>query len=140
MLFSEKLAALLEAKRVTKPGGVILVAYIMNEYSVITYAIKEKHIKEGIESGMLDEKFHCTEKANDLYSFVRLEDIEKLNEKAGLQREKIIAADGAANYIRPFLNALDEDEFDLFVSYHLSTCERADLMGASAHTVDILRA
>ena len=136
----EKLAALLEAKRVTKPGGVILVAYIMNEYSVITYAIKEKHIKEGIESGMLDEKFHCTEKANDLYSFVRLEDIEKLNEKAGLQREKIIAADGAANYIRPFLNALDEDEFELFVSYHLSTCERADLMGASAHTVDILRA
>ena len=42
----EKLAALNEAKRVTKPGGYILVAYIMNEYSVITYAIKEKHIKE----------------------------------------------------------------------------------------------
>ena len=38
----EKLAALNEAKRVTKPGGYILVAYIMNEYSVITYAIKEK--------------------------------------------------------------------------------------------------
>ena len=74
----EKLAALNEAKRVTKPGGYILVAYIMNEYSVITYAIKEKHIKEGIEGGMLDESFHCTEKANDLYSFVRLEDIEAL--------------------------------------------------------------
>lgn len=136
----EKLAALNEAKRVTKPGGYILVAYIMNEYSVITYAIKEKHIKEGIEGGMLDENFHCTEKANDLYSFVRLEDIEELNTKAGLKREKIIAADGAANYIRPFLNALDEEEFDMFVQYHLSTCERADLMGASAHTVDILRA
>lgn len=136
----EKLAALKEAKRVTKPGGYILVAYIMNEYSVITYAIKEKHIKEGIEGGMLDENFHCTEKANDLYSFVRLEDIEELNAQAGLKREKIIAADGAANYIRPFLNALDEEEFDMFVQYHLSTCERADLMGASAHTVDILRA
>ena len=34
---------------------------------------------------------------------------------------------------------LDEEEFDMFVQYHLSTCERADLMGASAHTVDILR-
>ena len=135
----EKLAALNEAKRVTKPGGYILVAYIMNEYSVITYAIKEKHIKEGIEGGMLDESFHCTEKANDLYSFVRLEDIEALNAQAALTREKIIAADGAANYIRPFLNDLDEEEFDMFVQYHLSTCERADLMGASAHTVDILR-
>ena len=55
-----------------------------------------------------------------------MEDIEALNAQAALTREKIIAADGAANYIRPFLNALDEEEFDMFVQYHLSTCERAD--------------
>ena len=41
-----KLKALNEAKRVVKPGGIILVAYLMNEYSVITYAFKEGHIKE----------------------------------------------------------------------------------------------
>ena len=29
----EKLKALLEAKRVTKPGGLIFEAYLMNEYS-----------------------------------------------------------------------------------------------------------
>ena len=51
----EKKRALSEAKRVVKPGGKILVAYIMNEYSVITYAIKERHIKEGVKNGMLDE-------------------------------------------------------------------------------------
>ena len=135
----EKETALREAKRVTKKNGYILVAYIMNEYSVITYAIKEKHIAEGVSEGMLDDGFHCTEKANPLYSFVRLEDIDRLNERAGLTREKIIAADGAANYIRPYLNALTEEEFSLFTEYHLSTCERMDLMGASAHTVDILR-
>ena len=39
----EKLQALLEAKRVTRPGGIILVAYIMNEYSVITYCFKKNH-------------------------------------------------------------------------------------------------
>lgn len=134
----DKLAALLEAKRVTKPGGRILVAYIMNEFSVITYAFKERHILEALEGGMLDREYHCTEKANPLYSMVRLEDISRLNEKAGLIRKKIIAADGAANYIRPFLNALSEEEFEAFVQYHLATCERMDLMGASGHTVDIL--
>ena len=36
----EKLKALLEAKRVTKPGGVIFVAYLMNEYSILSYCIK----------------------------------------------------------------------------------------------------
>ena len=135
----EKQKALSEAKRVVRPGGIILVAYIMNEYSVITYAFKEKHIKEAMEVGMLDESFHCTKKANDLYSFVRTEDIEALNKSVGLERVQIVAADGAANYIRPFLNGLDEKEFEYFIEYHLSTCERADLLGASGHLVDILR-
>ncbi len=134
----EKLRALREAKRVTRKNGYILVAYIMNEFSVITYAFKERHIKEAMETGMLDETFHCTKTANDLYSMVRLEDIAELNEMVGLQRVQIIAADGAANYMRPFLNALDEEEFKYFVEYHLSTCERGDLMGATGHVVDIL--
>lgn len=135
----EKEKALSEAKRVTKAGGVILVAYIMNEYSVITYAFKEKHIKEGIEQGMLDATFHCTKKANELYSFVRTEDIKALNQEVGLKRLQIVAADGAANYIRLYLNALDEEEFKYFIEYHLSTCERSDLLGASGHLVDILK-
>lgn len=134
----EKLQALAEAKRVVKSDGIILVAYIMNEYSVITYAIKERHIKEGVAQGMLDEQFHCTKTANPLYSFVRTEDIERLNQEAGLKRLQIVAADGAANYIRPYLNALDEEEFQLFLKYHLTICERADLLGASGHLVDIL--
>lgn len=134
----EKIRALSEAKRVLKPNGVMLVAYIMNEFSVITYAFKEKHIKEGIENGMLDETYHCTKKANDLYSMVRTEDIEELNDLVGLKRIQVVAADGPANYIRPYLNALDEEEFRYFIAYHLSTCERADLLGASGHLVDIL--
>ncbi len=135
----DKIKALSEAKRVVRPGGFIFVAYIMNEYSVITYAIKEKHIKEGVRNGMLDEEFHCTKTANELYSFVRTEDIEELNNEVGLERVQVVAADGAANYIRPFLNALDEEEFAYYIEYHLKTCERADLLGASGHLVDILR-
>lgn len=135
----EKLQALLEAKRVTRPGGIILVAYIMNEYSVLTYAFKERHIREALETGMLDENFHCTSKANPLYSFVRLEDMAELNRKAGLLRVQVISADGPANHMRTVLNALDEEEFQAFIQYHLATCERPDLMGASGHTVDILQ-
>lgn len=135
---AELLRALSEAKRVTKCGGYILVAYIMNEYSFITYAIKEGHLKEAMENGMLDENFHCTDKANPLYTFVRLEDIDGWNAKVDLKRRQIIAADGAANYIRPYLNKLTEEEFQYFLQYHLQNCERMELLGASAHTVDIL--
>ncbi|MBQ7776868.1 MAG: methyltransferase domain-containing protein [Lachnospiraceae bacterium] len=137
--FEDKKKALLEAKRVTKPGGVILVAYCMNEYSVLTYAFKEKHALECMEQGRFTEDFHTISAKENLYDYVRLEDINALNNACKLHREKILSPDGPANYMRMYLNQLSEEEFQLFLRYHLATCERQDLIGAGAHTLDILR-
>ncbi|AKN29832.1 SAM-dependent methyltransferase [Clostridium carboxidivorans P7] len=137
--FEDKVKALQEAKRVTKYGGYILVAYCMNEYSVITYGFKENNIRECIDNGKLTDDFHVISEPIDLYDYVRIEDINKLNEEVKLKRIKLIAADGPADYMRPVLNAMDEDTFQIFLKYHFSTCERPELLGASAHTVDILR-
>lgn len=136
--FEDKVKALKEAGRVTKNGGKILVAYCMNEYCVLTYAFKENHIKECLEEKRLTEDFHSMAEEKDLYDYVRIEDIDRLNEAAGLTRLKIISPDGPANYMRQVLNAMDEETFRIFMKYHLSTCERQDLIGAGAHTLDIL--
>lgn len=137
--FEDKLQALCEAKRVTKRGGVILSAYCMNEYCVLTYAFKENHIKECMEEHRLTEDFHSLAEEKHLYDYVRIEDINRLNAAAGLERVRIISPDGPADYMRPVLNAMDEETFQLFIRYHLATCERQDLIGAGAHTLDILR-
>ena len=68
-----------------------------------------------------------------------MEDINALDEAVGLERIKLISADGPADYLRPVLNAMDEETYDAFIRYHLATCERPELVGAGAHTVDILR-
>ena len=137
--FEDKVKALKEAKRVTKVGGVILVAYCMNEYSILTYGFKENNIKESIEKGKVSDDFHVVSEPEDLYDYVRIEDINRVNEAASVKRIKLIAADGPANYMRPILHNMDEETFKLFIDYHLSTCERSDLLGASAHTLDILK-
>lgn len=136
--FDDKIKALNEAKRVTKPGGKILVAYCMNEYSILTYGFKQNHIKEVVEAGKVTKDFHCIPEPKDLYDYVRIEDIDKVRDAADLKRIKLISADGQADLMRPVLNAMDEETFDLFVQYHLSVCERQDLIGAGAHTLDIL--
>lgn len=136
--FDDKIKALNEAKRVTKPGGKILVAYCMNEYSILTYGFKQDHIKEVVQEGKVTEDFHCISEPKDLYDYVRVEDIDKVRMAAGLKRIKLISADGQADLMRPVLNAMDEETFKLFVEYHLATCERQELVGAGAHTVDIL--
>lgn len=137
--FEDKQKALREAKRVTKPGGVILVAYCMNEYSVITYAFKERHVLACMEEKRFAEDFKTISSPDMLYDYMRIEDIDMLNKAAGLERIKIISPDGPANYIRPFLNQLSDEEFELFIRYQTAVCERADLIGAGAHTVDIVR-
>ena len=137
--FEDKLQALTEAKRVTKPGGYILVAYLMNEYGVLTYGFKEGNAIACIEDGRLDENFHCRSTEKDLYDYVRLEDMKELRDAAGLEHVQTISADGPADYMRRELNAMSEEMFAKFIEYHLSTCERPELLGAGAHTVDILR-
>ena len=137
--FEQKLRALSEARRVTKPNGVLLVAYCMNEYSVITYGFKERNVLSCMAEERFTEDFKTISSPDKLYDYMRIEDIDALNEAAGLRRIKILSPDGPANYIRPFLNQLTDEEFELFVCYQMAVCERADLIGAGAHTVDILR-
>ena len=137
--FEDKKKALLEAKRVTKPGGTILVAYCMNEYGVITYGFKERHVLECMEQGRFSDTFQTQSLPEHLYDYMRLENIDALNEACGLTRIKILSPDGPANYMRPFLNQLSDEEFEAFVQYQMAVCERPDLIGACAHTLDILR-
>lgn len=134
-----KLKALSEARRVTKNGGIILVAYVMNEYSVISYCFKEHKWAEVAAKGGLTPDFHINATEEDLYDYVRISDIDRLNAKAGLERIKIISADGAADFMRRELNEMSEDEFKAFCDFQLAIAERQDLVGAGSHTVDILK-
>ena len=135
----EKLQALSEAKRVTKKSGIIFVSYYMNEYAIISYGFIKHNIINSLKEQRVDNSFHMINKENDLYSMVRIEDINKYNKKLGLKRIKIIASDGASDYIRTSLNQMDDEEFKIFLEYHFKNCERKELLGASSHVLDILK-
>lgn len=136
--YEDKIKALSEAKRVTKPSGKIFISYYMNDFAVIEYAFVKGNIKSSIEEGRLDENFHVVAKEDDLYSMVRIEDIDSFNAELSLKRVKIVSQDGASDYIRTAINRLSKEEFELYIKYHLSICERSDLLGASSHLLDIV--
>ena len=74
-----------------------------------------------------------------MYSYVRIEEINKLADEAGLERVKIIGVDGATDYIRPVINKLSHEDFEIYKKYQMSICERPELLGASSHILDILK-
>ena len=135
----EKITALKESVRITKPGGHILVAYYMNEATVIQYVFGCNHLREVMELNMLTDDWKCISEPKDLFEMVRTEDFERINAAVPVERVKLIATDGASRYIREYLEEMDEDTFDKWLSYHFATCERQDLIGATNHALDILR-
>jgi len=135
----EKLQALSEAVRVTKPGGYILVAYCMNEPTIVSYVFGKNKLQEVMGLNMLTPDWHCISEPKDLFEMVRTEEIAALDIEVPVKRIKLVATDGATNYMRGTIDAMDDETFGKWMDYHFSICERQDLIGASHHTLDILQ-
>ena len=54
-------------------------------------------------------------------------------------RLHFVGSDMFTNYMREAVDNMDDEFFALFLRYHFATCERADLVGASHHFLDICR-
>lgn len=141
-LFTEddKLKALSEAVRVTKKGGVIFAAYCMGDASILLYGFRQGEIHNLIKSCMLDtENFDTFSGPFDIFELHRKEDIEALRSKLCVEHLHLIATDGYANHMREKLEEMDDETYNLFLKYHLATCERQDMLAYSNHTLDIFR-
>ena len=137
---AEKFAALSEAIRVTKPGGVIFVAYCMADPSILQFGFMKGNAPQLIEKGLLDPvTFKASSTPAELFELHRTEDIAALRSHFAVTPLHLIAADGYANHMRETLAAMDDELFALYLQYHFATCERPDMLGLSHHTLDIFR-
>ena len=137
--FEDKKQALSEAVRVTKPGGYILVAYCMNEPTVIQYVFKKGNLQTILENNMITEDWHCKSEPKEVFELVRTEDIAEIDKTADVTRIKLAATDGPTHYMSGLIDEMDEETFEKWMEFHYATCERQDLVGASNHTLDILK-
>ena len=136
--WEDKKKAMSEAVRVTKPGGIILVAYCMNEPTIIQYVFRENHLRE-VADTLLTDDWHCKSDPKEIFELVRTEDISLLNSMFPVDRIKLVATDGATRYLRDLIDGMDRETFAKWMEFHFATCERQDLIGASHHTLDILK-
>ncbi|MEI6578253.1 MAG: class I SAM-dependent methyltransferase [Eubacteriales bacterium] len=132
--------ALSEAIRVTKNGGLLFSAYCISDASVICDAFKGGHIFEYISKGLIDtETFKTFSTPEDLFQLYRKEDIDALDSGFNVTRLHYVATDLMTNYMREVIDAMDDELFVMYLKYHFAVCERSDLVGATHHSLDILR-
>jgi ubiquinone/menaquinone biosynthesis C-methylase UbiE len=137
--FEDKIKALSEAVRVTKKDGYILVAYCMNEPTIIQFGFRDGNLSYIFENDMLLDAWHCKSEPKEVFELVRTEDIAALDAQLPVKRIKLIATDGATRYNDELVDSMDDFTFKKWMEYHFAICERQDLIGASNHTLDILR-
>ncbi len=141
-LFTEedKLQALSEAMRVTKKGGIIFAAYCMSDPSIVQYGFVKGNIHALFERNMLDPNtFKAYSSPAEIFELHRKSDIDRLRSSFSAEQLHFVAADGFANHIRQTLSEMDEETYELYLRYHLATCELVELTGYSNHTLDIFR-
>lgn len=141
-LFSkeDQLQALSEAIRVTKPGGMIFVAYCGNEATMIQYCFGKGMLKEERYRNLVDPiTFKANSDPAELFQLYRKEEIDELIWQLPVDRMHYVGADMATNYMRETIDAMEPEFFNLYLQYHFSICERQDLVGASHHILDVLR-
>ena len=102
------------------------------------YVFGLNKLHEVMDLNMLTEDWHCISEPKDLFQLMRTEDITALNQEVPVRRIKLAATDGATNYMRDLIDAMDDETFGKWMEYHFAVCERQDLIGASHHTLDIL--
>ena len=132
--------ALREAVRVTKRGGIIFAAYCMLDASILCYCFARNELNSLIREDRIDlQNFTQIHSRLDYFCLDRKESIDALREGLGVTQLHFAAADGYANHMRESLAQMDEQTYEMYLRYHLSTCERADMVGISHHTIDIFR-
>ena len=65
-------------------------------------------------------------------------DIKKLIDSFNVKKLHYVATDGLGRVMTNYINNMTDEEYDLFLKYHLSICEREDLIGYSGHILSIL--
>ncbi|MBQ9718775.1 MAG: class I SAM-dependent methyltransferase [Clostridia bacterium] len=132
--------ALSEAVRVTKPGGIMMAAYCMNDATVIQYLFGRHKVFDESLRELIDRKtFKLASTPEQLFVLWRQEDIRRFTDGLPAERLHFVGTDMYTKYFEDMVDSLDDAEFEQYLNYHFAVCERADMVGMSHHTLDILR-
>ena len=136
-LFSkeDKEKAISEAIRVTKSKGIIYFAFITNEAVIISYGLRKGNLLRLTE--IIDENYKVKDIQEEIFSANYVKEFEEMVQKNEVRKLHTVAADGISADLAQYVNELTEEEYKIWIDYHLATCEREDLIGYSSHVLYI---
>lgn len=130
-------AAIGEAIRVTRDGGIVAFAYLPSD-GVCAHAHLVAELMDDKEH-YFDETFNLRRIPEETFATFRIDEFEGLLDGRGVTVIHEVATDGIAPIIGDCINSLTPEQFAVWADYQLSVCERRELQGYSGHMLCICR-
>jgi len=130
--------ALDEALRVTKPGGVVLVAFL-SVYAIMSNCYLNEGFLDGLRENFTGD-FTVRHYQEQMFTGYDIAEFEQLFAGKAVEHLTTAAADGILELAqdRPDFSLTDE-AFDQLVKLHLATCEKREMLGMSSHLLYVGR-
>lgn len=128
--------AIKEAIRVTKQNGIIAFAYITTDGVFASWAID--HLIDGYPKSF-DDNFKLARTPEEIFGTFYIKEFKNIMSKYNVEHLHDVATDGIAPLLEDKINNLSNEEFDVWIKYQLSVCEREDLQGYSCHMLYICK-
>lgn len=132
-----------ECLRVLKQDGILAIAYISRFFIYPHVALSDKKylskklISKIIDKGYInydDEECFWT----DAY-FYSADEIEQFMNEFQVEFLDHAATDGLSPMLKDQIDSMTDDEFEIWLSYHMKTCREKSILGSSNHGLYICR-
>lgn len=88
---------------------------------------------------MIDENYHARSSPNEVFELYRKPDIDHLMKDYNVTRLHFVGVDMLSYLYSNDLDKLNKREFNEYMKFLSTICEREDLTGFSIHMLDIFR-
>lgn len=133
---TDKSSAISEAIRVAKRGGILFCAYCNNDTTMHQLFVQHR-IKDYLD--YIDDNFHAKSIPELVFELCRKEDIDRIMSHFNVSRLHYVGVDMLTHCFDEAFDAMTDSEFDTYMKYHYTICEREDMTGLSFHTLDIFK-
>lgn len=124
----DKLRCIAEARRVCKPGGKLVFAFISNDIVFMTmfreqpdYFVNGDYNKDTFRLDDFPFVFHTVPRCRELLN------------KGGVPILHEVASDGLSELMQEEINEMDKESYAQYLRYHFYLCEKPECLGMSNH-------
>ena len=134
----EQEKAIQEAIRVTKPNWKIFIAFILFDLWFLSWFQNKTAYDEIWEGKEVSVDFKPNHSEKFLFNKMYISEVKELMNKFDVENLGYVATDWVWRIMKNDINNMTDEEYKVFINYHLSICEREDLIGYSCHILSIV--